>query len=83
MIPIQAPMKPDDSGESVANLQAALVCLFDRDVTLFVDPQKMPTADQLKAIREALISEASIRRFDKASAQALPSRNIWSGGTGL
>ncbi len=67
MIPIQAPMKPDDSGESVANLQAALVFLFDRDVTLFVDPQKMPTADQLKAIREALISEASIRRFDKAT----------------
>lgn len=60
-------IKPDDSGDQVANLQAALLFLLDSDVNLFFDPQKTPTPDELKGIREALLVEASIKLFDKTT----------------
>jgi hypothetical protein len=60
-------LKPDDSGDQVANLQAALLFLLDRDVTLFLDPRTTPTADELKAIREGLIVEASAQLFDRST----------------
>lgn len=60
-------IKPDDSGDQVANLQAALLFLLERDVTLFFDPQKTRTVDELKAITEALLDEASAKLFDKTT----------------
>jgi hypothetical protein len=60
-------IKPDDSGDQVANLQAALLFLLDRDVTLLFDPLNTLTADELKAIREALLVEASAKLFDKTT----------------
>lgn len=64
---IKPPIKPDETGDHVANLQAALVFLLDRDLTLFFDPQKTPSADDLKAITEKLIVEAATKYFDKVT----------------
>jgi hypothetical protein len=64
MYAIAPPLKPDDSGDQVANLQAALLFLLDRDVTLFFDPQQTPTVDELKLAKEALLVEASKKLFD-------------------
>lgn len=72
-------IKPDDSGNQVANLQAALLFLLDRDVNLFFDPQKTPTADELKAITEALLVEAAAKLFDKTTRALTLAFQQWQG----
>ena len=58
-------IKSDDSGDQVADLQAALVFLLERDVSLYFAPQNTPAVAELKAARDPLLVEASATRFDK------------------
>jgi hypothetical protein len=45
----------------------SLLFLLERDVTLFFDPLKTPTPDELRAIRQELLVETSTKLFDKTT----------------
>ena len=57
MYAIVPPLKPDDSGGQVANLQAGLLFLLERDSLKSFDPPRNPRADELKALTEDLRTE--------------------------
>jgi hypothetical protein len=68
---IASPLKPNDSGDQVANLQAALLFLLDRDALQSFDPPRNPRADELKALTEGLRNEQAGLRFGLATRQLL------------
>jgi hypothetical protein len=69
MFAIQATLKPGDVHLSVANLQLALIFLFERGVVKFFDPPMRPTAEDLKALAEKIQSEQSVLTFGDATEQ--------------
>ena len=71
MYAIAPPLKPDDSGDQVANLQAALLFLLDRDALRSFDPPWSPGADELKALTEGLRTEQAGQSFGSATQQLL------------
>jgi receptor-binding and translocation channel-forming TcA subunit of Tc toxin/ABC toxin-like protein/neuraminidase-like protein len=71
MLPIVAPINPGNTGQSVANLQAALLLLFERGVFKAYDSPNRPTADDLKSLAEKLRAEQSNLVFGEATRQLL------------
>ncbi len=71
MLPIVAPIDRGNTGQSVANLQAALLLLFERGVFEAYDLPNRPTADDLKALYEKLRAEQSVQVFGDATWQLL------------
>ena len=71
MLPIVAPIDRGNAGHSVANLQAALLLLFERSVFKAYDLPNRPTADDLKAFSEKLRAEQSVQVFGDATWQLM------------
>jgi hypothetical protein len=71
MYAIVPPLKANDSGDRVANLQAALLFLLDRDALKSFDPPRNPRADELKALTEDLRAEQASESFGPATQQLL------------
>jgi hypothetical protein len=71
MYAIAPPLKPNDSGDQVANLQAALLFLLARDALKSFDPPRNPRVDELKALTEDLRTEQASQSFGLATQQLL------------
>jgi|GEM_PF-1020687 len=64
---IVAPIKPDEAGPHVANLQEALTLFFERNVIRALDPPNSPNAEELGNLNEALKSEHSRSFYGRAT----------------
>jgi hypothetical protein len=71
MYAIASPLKPDDSGDPVANLQTALLLLLKQEAFKSFDPPRNPRADKLKALTEDLRTEQVSQSFGLATKQLL------------
>ena len=76
---IAPPLKPDGSGDQVANLQAALLFLLDRDALTSFYPPKNPGADEPKTQTESLRTEQAGQTFGPATQQLLPYLQLQEG----
>jgi hypothetical protein len=68
MEPIIAPIKTDDTGPHVANLQDALVLLV-RDHIRPLDASKRPTREELQELTQFLVQERTQALFGNATRQ--------------
>ena len=71
MYAIAPPLTPNDSGDQVANLQAALLFLLKQDAYKSFDPPRNPRANELKALTEDLRTEQASQSFGPATQQLL------------
>ncbi|MCP9448641.1 MAG: neuraminidase-like domain-containing protein [Nitrospira sp.] len=66
---ITFPLKPQMRGQKVTNLQDALQLLLERGVIKALKPPNRPTADELRALAEALRAERASKVFGDATRQ--------------
>lgn len=66
---ISFPLKPQMRGQKVTNLQDALLFLLERGVIKALEPPNRPTADELRALAEALRAERASKNFGDATRQ--------------
>jgi len=82
--PINATIKPGDTGPQVTNLQDALSLMLQRGVVKALDPPNTPTAQDLAELAKRLVHERAIGSYDGATQAIVRFVQIQGGlGDGL
>src|ERR1700730_7456627 len=68
---IVAPIKPDESGPEVDNLQDALLALLEREIIKALDAPDRPTKEELQRIAKGLKGERDRSKFGASTTQLL------------